>query len=160
MFKFFKKLFENNEPEVIKHLYKLSKTKPYIIDNFKFGYDDMRRLIKIYLVDGLYELVIFEVVYKSRFFYDIKSYKYVNGPWDKHLIETINEYHKQKFDEDRQKLTMEKLNRLNTLEHFERLFERKEPKMFSDDYNSPPNPPERPKSREMLENFIPPFTEK
>lgn len=126
MFKFFKKLFENNEPEVMKHLCKLSKSKPYIIDNFKFGYDDMRRLSTIHLVDGLYDLIILEVVYKSVFFHDIKSYKYVNGPWDKHLIETINEFHKQELEKDRQKLSMEKLKHLNTLEHFERLFERKE----------------------------------
>lgn len=52
MFKFFKKLFENNEPEVLEHLYKLGCNNTFIRDNFKFVYDDFSMLVQIYLVDG------------------------------------------------------------------------------------------------------------
>ncbi len=124
MFKFFKKLFENNEPEVMNHLYKLKGFDTFIRDNFKFVYDDYSSLVKIYLIDGEYLLEILDLEYDE--YNEIDSYVYLPGSWDKHLIESINEIHNEWLNKDREKTIMTQLNRLNTLEHFERLFERKE----------------------------------
>lgn len=124
MFKFFKKLFEYNEPEVMKHLYKLGCNNTFIRDNFKFVYDDYNILIKIYLIDGDYSLEILDLEYDE--YNEIDSYVYLPGSWDKHLIESINEIHKEWLNKDRERTIMTQLNHLNTLEHFERLFESKE----------------------------------
>ena len=123
MFKFLKKLFQSNEPEVMKHLYKLGCNNTFIRDNFKFVYDDYSMLIQIYLVDGDYSLEILNLEYEGIL---IDSYVYEDGPWDKHLIETINEIHKEWLNKERERTIMTQLNRLDRLEHFERLFERKE----------------------------------
>lgn len=124
MFKFFKKLFEYNEPEVMKHLYKLKGFDTFIRDNFKFIYDDYSSLVKIYLIDGEYLLEILDLEYDE--YNEIDSYVHLPGPWDSHLIETINEIHKEWLNKERDRTIMTQLNYLNTLEHFERLFERKE----------------------------------
>jgi len=124
LFKFFKKLFENNEPEVMKHLYKLKSFDTFERNNFKFVYDDYGSLVKIYLIDCEYSLEILDLEYELVDIVD--SYVYIPGPWDKHLIESINQIHNEWLNKDREKTIMDQLNHLNTLEHFERLFERKE----------------------------------
>lgn len=127
MFKFLKNLFQkSNEPEVLKNLYKLKNFHENIRNNFRFRYDDYGRFVAIDLVDGLeYSLNILELEYEFGH-HEYSKYKYRSGNWDKKLIETIEEIHIEWLNKDREKTIMKSLNELKSIDHFEKLFERKE----------------------------------
>lgn len=112
-----------------------------IVGNFKFNFSDT-------ITVGIYDKTEPELYEKILFIENINNkikIEYRSGIWDNTFIKTMENDFENRIREIKQS-QLEKQERIR--------------KMFSDDCNSPPCPPERPKSRDLSENFIPPFTEK
>lgn len=122
MFKFLKNLFKSNDPEIIKHLYKL-KNFDLTRNNFRFRHDEYGRFVAIDLVDDKFALNILKLDYEFGHHYS--KFTYQSGVWDKHLIETIDEIHKEWLNKEREKTIADSLIKIKNIEHFEKLFEGK-----------------------------------